>query len=94
MSTERDCRKRTSTTKNYRQVVSNSTLCLSNSCFLCIILVTIKKGDFMLSNILFYGLVVAALVLTYVATDQLETRLKNIEEQIEMQNVIIDKLRG
>jgi hypothetical protein len=48
----------------------------------------------MLSNILFYGLVATALVLTYVATDELETRLKNIEEQIEIQNVIIDKLRG
>ena len=45
------------------------------------------------TNNLFYGLAAAVIVLTYVATNELESRLKSIETQLDIQATIIDKLR-
>ena len=46
------------------------------------------------TNCVFYGLAAAVLVLSYVATDKIENRLKSIENQLDIQAQIIDKLRN
>ncbi len=46
------------------------------------------------TNYVFYGLAAAVLVLSYVATDKIENRLKSIENQLDIQAQIIDKLRN
>tara|TARA_Y100000389_G_C17041005_1_gene308135 strand:+ start:100 stop:246 length:147 start_codon:yes stop_codon:yes gene_type:complete len=47
----------------------------------------------MITNIVLYGVAAAALILTFMATNELENRFVEIEKQIEIQNTIIDKLR-
>jgi len=45
------------------------------------------------TNWLFYGIAGCALVLTWFAADELESRLQALEYQLDMQAIIIDKLR-
>ena len=46
------------------------------------------------TNYIFYGLAATVLVLSYVATDKIENRLKSLENQLDIHAKIIDKLRN
>ena len=46
-----------------------------------------------LSNIIFYGLGATIIILSYFATNKLESRLSNMEALIEQQSVMIKALQ-